>query len=88
MEITLAAFKKLEEDLGQFPEELFSNYRQALYSMQQVASSHDLLTWAQHGLAIALKGNECWESASEYYKVSPKIASKLNFVNLNNTLIS
>ena len=84
MEITLAAFKKLEEDLGQFPEELFSNYRQALYSMQQVASSHDLLTWAQHGLAIALKGNECWEPASEYYKASPKIASKLNFVNLNN----
>lgn len=83
MEITLVAFKKLEEDLKQFPDQLFSNYRQALYFMQQVVSSHDLLTWAQHGLSIASKRDDAWLAASEYFRVSPGMASRLNVVNLN-----
>ena len=57
-------------------------FRQAYNTLAGTLAPHELESWAQHGLSMARQTVRSWEAASEYFRVSPEVATILSFPNL------
>jgi len=72
----------LERELGRFPPALLSEFQKAASVARTRLSIEELEDWAKEGIAIAQFSYRAWESALEYFRVTPKVLEKLSFPTL------
>jgi nitric oxide reductase NorD protein len=72
--------RDMEAELGKLPPAVAEAYREASATMESSFNSDEELgLWAKEGVSIATQTVRSWESAVEYYKVSPSVARALAF---------
>lgn len=79
MEDTSVIRKRVKEALQEYPPVAVEEFDRAWYAMSDVLNSQQITMWADTGLEIATQTVRSWESAAQYYKISPKIVSLMPF---------
>lgn len=68
-----------EEELQRFPASVVTEFKKAQESAHKHLSDDEFEAWAHEGIAIAQHSFRSWEAASDYFKATPEIVSKLPF---------
>jgi len=74
--------RAVERELVRFPVGVIEEFRRALHRLEGLVSADALQAWAQEGLAIARQTVRSWETAAEYYRVSPEVVPYLSLQDL------
>jgi len=69
----------VESELQRFPVSVATEFRKASRDARQHLSPEDLDAWAREGIAIAQHSFRSWEAATEYFKATPGVASRMSF---------
>ena len=67
----------IETELRVFPPALSLDFEESWEKMSYVLEGEQLVAWAGTGLKLAQQTVRSWEAASQFFKVSPKVADKL-----------
>ena len=73
------SFPEIEADLAKLPPAVLEDYREAAEAMETAFNEEEFSLWAKEGVAIGNQTVRSWESAVEYYRVSPQVARSLAF---------
>jgi hypothetical protein len=72
----------LEAELAKLPPAVVEAYKEASEAMESSFNEEEFTLWAKEGQSIAAQTVRSWESAVEYYRVSPSVARSLAFPSL------
>ena len=78
-ELSSAPIPDLEQELAKLPPAVIEAYREALGPVTAAFGLEEINLWAKEGLTIGTQTIRSWESAIEYYRVSPQISRFLSF---------
>ena len=78
-ELSSAPLPELEQELAKLPPAVLEAYREAIEPVNSAFGSEEIGLWAKEGLAIGTQTVRSWESAIEYYRVSPQVSRYLSF---------
>jgi hypothetical protein len=70
---------EIKAELGKLPPAVAEAYQEAAEAMETSFNEEELNLWAREGTAIGSQTVRSWESAVEYYQVSPTVARALAF---------
>ena len=70
---------EIEQELAKLPPAVLEAYREALGPVTAAFGEEEIGLWAKEGVAIGTQTIRSWESAIEYYKVSPQVSRFLSF---------
>ena len=70
---------EIESELGKLPPAVTEAYREVSSDMGESFNDEELTLWAREGSTIGAHTVRSWESAVEYYRVSPSVARALAF---------
>ncbi len=70
---------EVEVELGKLPPAVMEAYREVSEDMGSSFNDEELSLWAKEGASIGAHTVRSWESAVEYYRVSPNVARALAF---------
>ena len=70
---------EIESELGKLPPAVTEAYREVSPDMGESFNDEELTLWAREGSTIGAHTVRSWESAVEYYRVSPSVARALAF---------
>jgi nitric oxide reductase activation protein len=77
--LSTAPRSEIEQELTKLPPAVLEAYQEAAAQVEPTFGEEELSLWAKEGLAIATQTVRSWESAVEYYRVSPEVARFLSF---------
>ena len=77
--MTNSATGELLAELAKLPPAVTEAYEAVADAMGESFSDEEMALWAKEGVAIGTQTVRSWESAVEYYKVSPEVARSLAF---------
>ena len=70
---------EVEKELAKLPPAVMEAYEEAAPTLESAFGQEELALWAKEGVAIGTQTVRSWESAVEYYRVSPHVARFLSF---------
>ncbi|HEU0020993.1 MAG TPA: hypothetical protein VFR55_04875, partial [Dehalococcoidia bacterium] len=70
---------EIEAELNKLPPAVAEAYKEAAEAMETSFNEEELGLWAREGAGIGTQTVRSWESAVEYFKVSPSVARALAF---------
>ena len=77
--MTNSATGSLLDELAKLPPAVAEAYEAVADAMAESFSEEETALWAREGVAIGTQTVRSWESAVEYYRVSPEVARSLAF---------
>ena len=77
--MTNPATGNLLDELAKLPPAVAEAYQAVADAMAESFSDEETALWAREGVAIGTQTVRSWESAVEYYRVSPEVARSLAF---------
>ena len=77
--MTNSATGNLLDELAKLPPAVAEAYQAVADAMAESFSEEETALWAREGVAIGTQTVRSWESAVEYYRVSPEVARSLAF---------
>ncbi|MBI4233846.1 MAG: hypothetical protein HY686_05335 [Chloroflexi bacterium] len=69
----------VERELQRFPQVVCEEFQRAYRGLENLLPPHQLLQWAQGGVSLARQSVRAWETAAEYFRVSPEVLPILSF---------
>ena len=78
-ELSSAPLPDIEQELAKLPPAVLEAYREALGAVTAAFGREEVGLWAKEGVTIGSQTIRSWESAIEYYRVSPQVARFLSF---------
>ena len=75
--MTNSATGNLLDELAKLPPAVAEAYQAVADAMAESFSDEETALWAREGVAIGTQTVRSWESAVEYYRVSPEVARSL-----------
>ena len=77
--MTSGPISELEIELAKLPPAVLEAYQAANESVTESFGEDEIGLWAKEGLTIGTQTVRSWESAIEYYRVSPEVSKYLSF---------
>ena len=77
--MTSAPIPEIEIELAKLPPAVLEAYRAASDAVKESFGEDEIGLWAKEGLTIGTQTVRSWESAIEYYAVSPEVSKFLSF---------
>ena len=74
-----APIPEIEQELAKLPPAVLEAYREALAPVTGAFGQEEIGLWAKEGVTIGTQTIRSWESAIEYYRVSPQVCRFLSF---------
>jgi len=77
--LTSGPISEIESELAKLPPAVLDAYHAASASVTESFGAEEIGLWAKEGLTIGTQTVRSWESAIEYYRVSPEVSKFLSF---------
>ena len=77
--LTSGPISEIESELAKLPPAVLEAYHEAIESVTEAFGEEEIGLWAKEGLTIGTQTVRSWESAIEYYRVSPEVSKFLSF---------
>ena len=77
--MTSGPISEIEAELAKLPPAVLEAYHQANDAVKESFGEEEIGLWAKEGLTIGTQTVRSWESAIEYYQVSPEVSKFLSF---------
>ena len=77
--MTSGPISELETELAKLPPAVLEAYQTANEAVTESFGEDEIGLWAKEGLTIGTQTVRSWESAIEYYRVSPEVSKFLSF---------
>ena len=77
--MTSGPISEIESELAKLPPAVLEAYQAANESVTESFGEDEIGLWAKEGLTIGTQTVRSWESAIEYYRVSPEVSKFLSF---------
>ncbi|MEC8856057.1 MAG: hypothetical protein VX664_01560, partial [Chloroflexota bacterium] len=77
--MTSGPIPEIEAELAKLPPAVLEAYHEANDSVKESFGEEEIGLWAKEGLTIGTQTVRSWESAIEYYRVSPEVSKFLSF---------
>ncbi|MEC7747420.1 MAG: VWA domain-containing protein [Chloroflexota bacterium] len=77
--LTSGPIPEIEAELANLPPAVLEAYHEANDSVKESFGEEEIGLWAKEGLTIGTQTVRSWESAIEYYRVSPEVSKFLSF---------
>jgi len=77
--VTNDPISEIESELAKLPPAVLEAYRAANETVKESFGEEEINLWAKEGLTIGTQTVRSWESAIEYYQVSPEVSKFLSF---------
>ena len=77
--MTSGPISEIESELAKLPPAVLEAYQEANESVTESFGEDEIGLWAKEGLTIGTQTVRSWESAIEYYRVSPEVSKFLSF---------
>ncbi len=74
-----ASIPEIEQELAKLPPAVLEAYREAVAPVTGAFGAEEIGLWAKEGVTIGTQTIRSWESAIEYYRVSPQVCRFLSF---------
>ena len=77
--MTSGPISEIETELAKLPPAVLEAYHDANATVKESFGEEEIGLWAKEGLTIGTQTVRSWESAIEYYNVSPEVSKFLSF---------
>ena len=77
--MTSGPISEIESELAKLPPAVLEAYHEANETVKESFGEEEIGLWAKEGLTIGTQTVRSWESAIEYYRVSPEVSKFLSF---------
>jgi len=77
--LTSGSIPEIEAELAKLPPAVLEAYHEANETVKESFGEEEIGLWAKEGLTIGTQTVRSWESAIEYYRVSPEVSKFLSF---------
>jgi len=77
--LTSGPISEVEAELAKLPPAVLEAYHEANDTVKESFGEEEIGLWAKEGLTIGTQTVRSWESAIEYYRVSPEVSKFLSF---------
>ena len=77
--MTSGPISEIESELAKLPPAVLEAYHDASDTVKESFGEEEIGLWAKEGLTIGTQTVRSWESAIEYYRVSPEVSKFLSF---------
>ncbi|MCS5666689.1 MAG: VWA domain-containing protein, partial [Dehalococcoidia bacterium] len=77
--MTSGPIPEIESELAKLPPAVLEAYHEANDTVKESFGEEEIGLWAKEGLTIGTQTVRSWESAIEYYRVSPEVSKFLSF---------
>jgi hypothetical protein len=77
--LTSGPISEIESELAKLPPAVLEAYHDASDTVKESFGEEEIGLWAKEGLTIGTQTVRSWESAIEYYRVSPEVSKFLSF---------
>ena len=77
--MTSGPIPEIESELAKLPPAVLEAYHEANQTVAESFGEEEIGLWAKEGLTIGTQTVRSWESAIEYYRVSPEVSKFLSF---------
>ena len=77
--MTSGPISEIESELAKLPPAVLEAYQEANDTVKESFGEEEIGLWAKEGLTIGTQTVRSWESAIEYYRVSPEVSKFLSF---------
>ena len=77
--MTSGPISEVEAELAKLPPAVLEAYNEANDTVKESFGEEEIGLWAKEGLTIGTQTVRSWESAIEYYRVSPEVSKFLSF---------
>ncbi|MEE3250182.1 MAG: hypothetical protein VX264_10590, partial [Chloroflexota bacterium] len=77
--MTSGPISEIESELAKLPPAVLEAYHEANDTVKESFGEEEIGLWAKEGLTIGTQTVRSWESAIEYYRVSPEVSKFLSF---------
>jgi hypothetical protein len=77
--LTSGPISEIEAELAKLPPAVLEAYHEANSTVKESFGEEEIGLWAKEGLTIGTQTVRSWESAIEYYRVSPEVSKFLSF---------
>ena len=77
--MTSGPISEIESELAKLPPAVLEAYHEASDTVKESFGEEEIGLWAKEGLTIGTQTVRSWESAIEYYRVSPEVSKFLSF---------
>jgi len=77
--LTSGPISEIESELAKLPPAVLEAYQEANDTVKESFGEEEIGLWAKEGLTIGTQTVRSWESAIEYYRVSPEVSKFLSF---------
>ena len=77
--MTSGPISEIEAELAKLPPAVLEAYQEANDTVKESFGEEEIGLWAKEGLTIGTQTVRSWESAIEYYRVSPEVSKFLSF---------
>jgi len=77
--LTSGSIPEIEAELAKLPPAVLEAYHEANDTVKESFGEEEIGLWAKEGLTIGTQTVRSWESAIEYYRVSPEVSKFLSF---------
>ena len=77
--MTSGPISEIESELAKLPPAVLEAYHDASDTVKESFGEEEIGLWAKEGLTIGSQTVRSWESAIEYYRVSPEVSKFLSF---------